>query len=44
MISAFLILTVIALLLAVASLVKPGWPLLAVSVILLAVAILIGGR
>jgi len=44
MISPFLILVVIALLLAVGSMLRPGWPLLATSVILLAVAMLIGGR
>lgn len=43
--SPFLILVVIALLLAVLSFVPPinTWPMLAVSVILLAVALLIGG-
>lgn len=40
--SAFLILVIIALLLAVASLIKPQYPLLGISVILLSVALLIG--
>ena len=35
------ILVLIALILAIASLLKPGWPLLAVSVILLCVALLV---
>ncbi|CAN5624505.1 hypothetical protein BH09VER1_BH09VER1_14000 [soil metagenome] len=39
--SAFILLVVIALILAVVSLVKPGWPLLAVSVILICVALMI---
>lgn len=39
--SVFMFLVVIALALAVVSLIRPGWPLLAVSVILIAVALLI---
>lgn len=42
--NAFTILVVISLLLAVGSLVKPGWPLLAVAVLLLSVALLVGGK
>lgn len=41
-ITPFTILVVIALLLSILSLVKPGWPLLAVAVVLIAVALLIG--
>lgn len=37
----FMILVVIALVLAVVSLLRPGWPLLAVAVILLSIALLI---
>jgi len=43
-INAFTILVVIALLLAVGSMVKPAWPLLAVSVLLISVALLVGGK
>jgi len=39
--SVFMILVVIALVLAVVSLIKPGYPLLGVSVILIAIALLI---
>jgi hypothetical protein len=41
-ITPFTILVVIALLLAVGSLIRPGWPLLAVAVVLMAVAMLVG--
>lgn len=44
MITPFLILVLVALLLAIASLLKPSWPLLPTAVILLAVAMLIGAR
>jgi len=43
-INAFTILVVISLLLAVGSMIRPQWPLLAVAVLLLAVALLIGGK
>lgn len=39
--SAYTILVVIALLLSVASIIKPAWPLLPVAVILISVAMLI---
>lgn len=39
--SVFLLLVVLALVLAVVSLIRPGWPLLAVSVILIAIALLV---
>lgn len=39
--SVFMILVVLALALAIVSLLRPGWPLLPVAVILLAVALLI---
>lgn len=40
--NAFIILVVIALLLAIFALVKPTWPLLAVAMILVCAALLIG--
>lgn len=43
-ITAFSILVVIALILAILSLVKPQWPLLGIAVVLLSVALLIQGR
>jgi hypothetical protein len=43
-VNAYNILVVIGLLLAIGSLIKPGWPLLAVAVVLLAVALLVGGK
>jgi hypothetical protein len=42
--SPFIILVVIALLLAIGSFFRPAWPLLSVSVVLLAVAVLIGAK
>ncbi len=42
--SAFNILVIIALLLAVAGIVKPQYPLVAVAVLLVCVAMLIGGK
>lgn len=39
--SLFLLLVVIALVLAIISLIKPSWPLLPVAVILIAIALLI---
>lgn len=44
MISVFTILVIIALVLAVVSLLKPSWPLVPVAVILIAVALLISRR
>ncbi len=41
MFSAFSLLIIIALILAVVSMIRPGWPLVAVSVILICVALLI---
>ena len=41
MLSAFSLLIIIALVLAVVSIIRPSWPLLPVSVILIAVALLI---
>jgi len=43
-INAFTILVVISLLLAVGSMIRPQWPLLAVAVLLMAVALLVGGK
>ena len=40
----FNILVIIALLLSVAGIVKPQWPLVAVSVLLVCVALLVGGK
>lgn len=40
-INAFTILVIITILLAILSMIRPGWPLLAVSVLLLGVAVLI---
>lgn len=40
--STFVLLILIALILAVASLIRPQWPLLAVAVLLVCVALLIG--
>jgi len=42
--SVFILLVVIALILAVVSLVKPSWPLIPISVILLSVALIISRR
>ena len=40
----FVLLVVIALLCAIASLVKPGWPLISVAVLLICIALLINGH
>lgn len=42
--SVFILLVVIALALAIVSLIKPNWPLLPVAVILIAVALIISRR
>lgn len=42
--SLFFLLVVIALILAIISLIKPSWPLLPVAVILIAIALLISRR
>lgn len=42
--SVFILLVVIALALAIVSLIKPSWPLLPVAVILIAVALIISRR
>jgi len=42
--SLFLLLVVIALILAIVSLIKPSWPLLPVAVILISIALLISRR
>lgn len=42
--SVFILLVVLALILAVVSLVKPSWPLLPVAVILLSLALIISRR